>query len=371
MALAGIFAAALFLGMTLRLTERLVQRERVRARADVAAFSAGVNYARGLNLLAASQKVVALGLVISVFDMGRFKKQVQKFQRYFYRSAPYLTEMVALNIALENGIFALPVWNQEVLFENLEREDLIPSYNIAPFLVSDAAIQGFQEAIRRIRQGASDKELSGPLVQEALEELGRAKGKSVQDEVSMLVGDRHAKAGTVPESEISHYEYTNKAGKKVRVEKGDASLVWENDGRGGKRPRYKAGAKHKHRYLRGVVAPPEDMQLSLSEGQPHMITLLAWQKPGVSDKGERRPGHVLALSQARVSGGSMSVVDPDGSGYGATLVPLRIFPEDGGKFLQHLGTLRSALELLPLPAEAGRLARQSLDWVASLREIKH
>jgi hypothetical protein len=157
----------------------------------------------------------------------------------------------------------------------------------------------------------------------------------------------------------------------VRVEKEDAGTVWENDGRGGKRPRYKARAKHKYRYLRAVAKPPADLQLSLEEGQPHMITLFALQAPRPRGPGERRPGTVLALAQARVAGGSQSLVNPEGSGYGAMLVPVRLFAEDDGRQAKALGQVQQALNSLPLPREAARWAQRGLDLAGTLHQVQH
>lgn len=326
MALACFFIFAGLFAFLLRSSERLIQRERVRARTDATAFSASIAYARGLNVLAATQKGVAIGWVAALFDGGETKDYIQKIQAGILKVGPWLNALVAENVGFENGLLVLPVWNQGTLFQGLNSDDLVPSYNVRPSSLSDAAAKAL-----------ASKASPG----------------------------------------IDHYEYRRKDGSVVILNPDQAGPVEESDGRGGRVIRHKAGPEQKYRYVKAVPGTSTGSQLSLEEGRPHMVTLLAWQPAAMAPRG-RSAIPVFAFSQAQVAGGSQSLVDPDGSSYGATLVPVQLFaddvlaPEDGSLPPQEsLGLARDALQALPVDPTSAQSADAALAMIQSLFEIRH
>lgn len=398
LAAAGLFCAALLFGFVLKSSERLIQRERVRARTDVTAFSGGVSYARGLNLLAASQKAVAGGWVLAVFDQGKTKAYVQRFQKHFLTAGPWITQATLINVGAENGILAAPFWNQEVLFEEFDPESLLPGYNVTPYTVSDAAVEGLKKSLDWAKDLFSFAQAPTGSAGKSLDAWNREQFKQIRVDAAAQL-KKHA-PGFEMEGlyETSHYEYQRRGGVLVKVPKDQGHEVWENTpSRKSKVLRHKAGKEHKHRYLRQVPEINENFQLSLQEQQPHMLTVAAWQKPGAPG----RPGWVMAFSQVLVNGGGMSLVDPDGSGYGPTLVPVALFPEQGwtlqapklsyryawdkdlmmegpaiGKAEQlsvekALSLAQGALEALPLSQGAQRHALKALDFARELKEVQH
>lgn len=350
LALACLFIFISLFAFALRSSRRLIQREQSRARADVTALSSMVAYARGLNVLAATQKGVALGWVALVFDAGRTKDAIQRVQAQLLRFGPWINEAAALNVGAENGLLVLPVWNQSVLFEDLSPEDLLPSYNVMPFSISDA--------IAKVLATAADK-------------VDPAALRSAQDKAEAALDDALQRNPGIPRPDgllkTDHYEYKRKDGTVVVLGKDEAGPVNESNGRGGRVTRHKAGAAHKYRYVKAVKKVDTKYQLSLREGKPHMVTLLAW-----------RPGIALNIVQAQAAGGSQSMVDPDGSSYGATLVPVQLFPDsviapEGGTPtpLASLTLARNALNALPVDAATLAPADQALALAQSLFEIRH
>lgn len=401
LAIAGLFISALLFAFVLRGTERLIQRERVRARTDATAFSGANAYARGLNVLAASQKAVAFGWVALIFDGGQTKARVQKLQNALMAAGPFVNLAVTANVAYENGLWVLPVWNQEVLLEDLSHKDLIPSYNIQPYSVQDAAVEALKNAGDRLAGDSTEAKDIQSAIAKDLKGVEKKYGDKAKEEAARLI--RQQLPGREIEGliEIDHFEYKRGGKEKIIVAKEDASLVWE-DGPYGKKKvaRYKAGKKHKYRYVAKVEHASPDFQLSLEEGDPHMLTLIALQRPS-AESPDRRPGNVLALTQARIGGGGMSLVDPEGSAYGPTLVPLAIFPDEGwrleaaaailasnalgkkaeltrkGVVTQTLNTdevktlVQAIAATLPLEGEMGRHLGTALDLVTELQRVQH
>ncbi len=334
LALAGLFCAALLFGFMLRSGQRLIERERLRARTDVTAFSAGISYARGLNLLAASQKTVAFGWAISVFDGAKTKKFVQDLQAKFLKAGPWLSAGMTLNVGLENGLAALPVWNQDVLFDGLSKDALYPSYNVEPYTVSNAFNDTVMKAMDLLLPGRSKAPELRAALDKSYRDLKKEHGDEAAEDAAAMIKEHLP--GWEPEGlfKTGHYEYERKDGTKVRVEADEAGEVWENGPGGKKVRRHKASKKHKYRYVKAVPAVDEGFQLSLHDGHPHMVTLVTLPL-------QARHGKVLSISQVQVAGGSQSLMDPEGSSYNATLVPVQLFPEDGWK-LEGLAALMGA-----------------------------
>jgi hypothetical protein len=373
LAIAGLFCGVLLFAFSLRAYRQIVERERLRARADVSAFSGGISYARGLNILAASQKAVGLGWALFVFDGGSTKDAVQTAQRVLLEFGPWLSLGVMENVALENGVAGLPVWNKPTVFDDLTKEDLLPSYNVEPYTVKDAVVEAWKkgtkplddlgEGGRALRQGMESA------TDQALPDLEKGAGSALQKALPGLDPD-----GLYQQ----RYEYTRRDGTVVQVPASEAHAVWENGPHGTKVLRHKSDAKHGYRYVRSVPVFNPGFQLSLRDGDPHMIAFFA--VPAADPLGGR-----LALTQIQVAGGSQSLVDPDGSAYNATVVPLSLFPEQGWSFKngaiaalgesvaldQGLSTAQGALEALPLPAALAQRGQGLLDLTRELSLVQH
>lgn len=339
LALAALALSALMLGFLFRSGERLIQRERVRARADVTAFSTGVSYARGLNILSLSQKAAAAGWIATALSGGSLYYWVERIQRVqdgAIEYLPYLTLFTAFQVGGENGLLALPIWNRPVLFggssfgsegyRGLHWRHFKPAYNVAKVGAADAAGKAAAAGLQAAGWDGADagtiteigaktvKTATDALDREQRETLGRLAKKALPNfELDWL-------------TETDRYEYRRKDGRTVKVDKADAGPVMERDGRGGYTQRHKANAKHKHRYVSELKKLKLDLQVSLEDAGPHVITLIAVQRPLPS---ERRPGWVSAISQAQVAGGNLEMTDLDGAAYGATLVPVRLFDSIG------------------------------------------
>lgn len=393
LAIAALFCIVLLLSFAFRSTERLLQRERVRARADVTAFSGGVAYARGLNVLAASQKAVAAGWVAFVFDKGTFKKRVQKLQKALMNYGPLLSLAAAQNAGLENQIFAAPIWNKDVIFAGFSHQDFIPSYNVEAYSISDAVAEGILK-MSALLAGESKHLEKG--MQKELEAFKEKHGEEAKRKAAEKL--RELLPGRAPEGLYKDsYSYTRADGTVVEVDSADVEERLENGPRGRKVLRKKANKRHNYRYVRQDLAIDETFQLSLKEGQPHMVTVFAFQLPS----GRLQPGLVTALSQVEVAGGSLSLGDLDGSTYGATLVPVGVFPESGYGFegagalvasiatqkdieLTEQGILKQVVKVddalslaqalvegLPFSAPQSEKALRALSFVRELQLVQH
>lgn len=374
LALAGLFCGVLLFAFSLRAYRQIVERERLRARADVSAFSGGISYARGLNILAASQKAVGLGWALMLFDGGSTKDAVQTAQRVLLEFGPWLSLGVMENVALENGLAALPVWNKPTVFDDLSKDDLLPSYNVEPYSVKDAVVEAWKKGTKPLDDlgegGSALRQELESAADQAMPGLAQSAGGALQK----------ALPGLDPDGLYRHrYEYTRKDGTVVEVPESEAQAVWENGPHGTKVLRHKTGAKHGYRYVRSIPVFNAGFQLSLADGDPHMIAFFA--VPKADPLGGR-----LALAQVQVAGGSQSLVDPDGSAYNATVVPLSLFPEQGWSVKngalaafsgdsvnldQGLSAAQSALEALPLPAGLAQRGQSLLALTRELGMVQH
>jgi len=379
LALACLFISTLFFAFCLRSGQRLVQRERVRARADVTAFSGAVGYAKALNLLSLSQQAAATAWGATLVTYGSaygYVRKVQKLQKELLQAGPYVVEGSLLYTGLENGLLPIPVWNKPVLFQqgeslSFQAQDLKPDFHVRPLGALKAAAQGLSAGLGQagIKADAGDLEQGmhegiQSLSPDQKEEIGKMAKKALPDwNLDWLL-------------KTDHYEYQRRSdGVLVQVPAGEGGPVEESNGHGGRATRNKQGQAQGNRYLHAVRSVDEELQVSLEDQGDHILTLAAVQAPGERDS--QRPGWVLALSQVQVAGGDLSMGDLDGAGWGATFVPVRLFGRltgqgregDAGRLASEV--VDALLQNSPLPAAWRETLRRSTTAAKDLLAVRH
>lgn len=341
LSLACLFGLCLLLGFCFRSGERLLQRERVRMHADVTAFSGGISYARGLNILSISDKSVLAGWLATILSGGSaygWVRKLQQAQSVMLKAGPWLVELSLLQVGHENGLWVLPVWNKPVLFQDLGTakggfsgfalKDLKPDFNLRAYGLIDGAADALKAGVDRLSPEAA----KGRLTDEQAAQLAQGGFESIQRGIDSAERQGLAKAlkRYTPNLDLDwllkpdHYEYKRRSdGRTVEVGLEHGGEVYENDGHGGMRKRYKGDASEQHRYLKLVQFLNGELQLKLQEIGPHCITLLALQGPS-DDPRQGRPGWVSAISQVQVAGGNFEITDPDSAGFGAFFMPVRL-----------------------------------------------
>lgn len=356
--LACLFCVGLLMAFCFRAGERLIQRERVRARADVTAFSGGISYARALNVLALTQHAALAGWVIAIASYGsqtEWLRRVQKLQQYLLDYGPWLSEIILVGLGAENGILALPAWNRPVLFadseggsfslQSLGYQALKPSFNVEPEGLVSAVAGAVDHGLKRTGMG-TQKEGVQKALHGALDHVDSEEGRELKERLAGMVKKALPNWNLDFLLKTDHYEYRRRSdGVVVKVDPKDVRQNPESDGRGGSTLRNKATAKFGNKYVKAVETLNREFQLTLKDRGDHVLTLLALQAPSPRRE-EQRPGWVCALSQVQVAGGNMDMWDFDNAGYMPTQTPVRLFA-DGANAAGGGGA--ALLERLPLP----------------------
>jgi hypothetical protein len=339
LALACLFCVALLLAFCFRSGERLIQRERVRMRADVTAFSGGVSYARSLNVLASTQHAAVGAWVAAVLTEGAMAgwlRKLQKSQQAILDYGPWLSEATNVGIGAENGVLAVPAWNRPVLFPDMGVKDfslsgfsldaIKPGYHVVSEGVVSAVAGGVDHALERV--GASQgKQETKRALEKGLDYVDSDEGRALKDRIGGLTKKLLPNWDLDWLLKTDHYEYKRRSdGQTVRVEKQDVVQNDESDGKGGRKIRSKTTAKLGAKYVAAAKVLNREFQLTLHDQGDHVITLVALQMPS-DDPKDHRPGWVCALSQVQVGGGNQEMLDLDGAGYQPTFVPVRLFKD--------------------------------------------
>jgi hypothetical protein len=325
MALAAFIAGTLLFLFLVRAGGLLVQRERARMRTDVTAYSIGVDYARALNVLAMTEKMVSAGHVATFIPfVGASARAMveflQKVQRAFLDYGPWLNEASAAHLGLQNGLVAAPLWNTRDLIQDFDAENFLPDYNVrmrglkaliseelSALLKTEVKAEKVAKTVRDLEEGAKEaipaknlekvqsllkKSLPGVDLSWLLKRTGYSyKPKSgaprvyVRDEEGTTQLERKAGGGHIVRS------HDNPSGKKVHVEKGlDLDL-------------------------------PVDLD---DDPQSHYITLIAPLVPALEPLARKDQPWIWSIAQVQVDGGDMDTFSMHSASYRPRLVPVRM-----------------------------------------------
>jgi hypothetical protein len=301
----------------------LVQRERARLRTDLTAYSAGVAYARALNVLADIQQIsgyVKIGQLIPY--VGYFFKPaasaLENARKLVTQSGPYIVESAAAYIGQRNGLAAVPLWNVKELVPGARAQSFAPSFN----LQDQTASGSFNESVNKNQgTGYSKKETDGLFREQETRVKDQVEGWGQGSIESML--KKYAPGMDLSSVlETTGYSYQPESGgKRVRLPTDDVKTGPERKRGGG------TAVRHHQKGTGKYVAEDKGLKLSTILGTDdgeHYITLIAPMLPSWTAHPQPGQPWIWSLSQVQVSGGNQNYFGTDGAEYGAYFVPVRI-----------------------------------------------
>lgn len=315
--IAATLALSALLAFTFKVGRTVVERTRVRHRADITAFSGAVDYSRALNLLAYSEKGLGLSVLLSPFTGGAPIKAIQQTQKYFAQFAPYANALATWNIGRENGLFVVPFWNIEkpVSLEALKK--VKPDYNVQQRTLTGMLSEGIgkvNEAGKTLGQEAltkSEKETEAAAEGIAEEMLGHLEGTEFEKGLTSMLPE---------EFKISRYSYKKKkTGEKIRIEPERVKKIDFVNAAGKPDSRYADMDSGKFvKESKGA----KDLPLDTEEIGPHSITLLAWSWKEQREASPWTGKRLVALSKVQVGGGNLDILADNSAEYGPYFVPV-------------------------------------------------
>jgi hypothetical protein len=322
--LAGFAAGTLLFLFLVRAGGLLVQRERASMRTDLTAYSIGVDYARALNVLTLSEKIVSTGEVASFLPVVGGSAQVlvrflQKVQKYFLEFGPWMNEASAAYMGLQNGLIAVPLWNTRDLIQDLGVESILPAYNVEVRGLLGLITEALNSLLKtKIQEKVVAQTIRG-LEQKTKETLST---KGVQKIQSLL-------KKSLPGVDLSWlfkktgYSYQPKDGKpRVFVAEEEGTTQLERKSGGGHIDRSHDDRSGKKVHIEHGFAL--DLPVDLEETGKHFITLIAPTVPALEPLA--RPGQpwIWSVAQVQVDGGDMHTFSMHSCEYRPRFVPVRI-----------------------------------------------
>jgi hypothetical protein len=295
--LAGLVCCVLMLGLVFRLGQRSLQQERVRMRADVTAYSGGIELARCLNILSLSEKMrVACQDAVYTVEVAEL---ISKFQKIFILAAPWLVEADTVFIGYRNEVMAVPVWNQSDMAGLSAVKGIVPALRISS--------SGGSGSSSKSGGSGQDKGAGTDSEPEGFGSLGGLLG-------SLTDGKLGGAANEDGGGDSSAYHYQSGDGTIHDLDQNQAGAVQEHNANGGTVTRFKDDTSHKY-----VSKSKAGSSNGLSDEGGHFLGIWVVQPPGAGN-----PGWVLACSQVRIAGGDVNSDDSEhGASYRPFFVPVR------------------------------------------------
>lgn len=321
--LLGLLTLVLLLAFTLRLSTRLIQRERSRMLTDVTAYSGGVQYARSMNLLAASEQASAISWIATFLTGGSSYGATQRIlaiQRYFLKAGPWLVEASTVGLGAANGILAVPAWNKKVLLKAPLGSMFTPSFNVKARNILGLAA----DTVVGIGQAVGIEADRAEVEKDLADELAATERELGPDGIAKAKGSLgKLLPGMDPDkfTRVKGYHYTRKDGSRVDLPPEAAGPRMEKKGRDGKDGMKKVYKTYEgNLYVAATEGFNELAQTDIEESGPHYLTLLSAQAPGA--------GWDFNVTQVQVDGGSLDMGDLHGGGvcWRPRLVPVRLLP---------------------------------------------
>jgi hypothetical protein len=364
LALAAFVAGALLFFFVVRAGGLLVQRERARMRTDVTAYSIGVDYARALNVLAATEKMVSVGhlatLIPGIGVSARATVEfLQKVQKVFVDFGPWMNEASAAYLGLQNGLVAAPLWNTRDLIRDFDAGNFLPAFNIEMRSLSALISDELSALLKTEVKPDTVRETVRGMEQKARENLpaqalGQVQSLIKKNLPGMDLGWLLKKTG---------YSYKPKNGApRVYVSDEEGTTQLERRAGGGHIVRsHDEGSGKKVHVERGFDL---DLPVDLKESGPHFITLIAPLVPALEPLARRDQPWIWSIAQIQVDGGNMETLALCSFCYKPRFVPVRM------NLALSATNTRDALELLPF--DLGRLPGGSLIQTAfDALDIQH
>ena len=377
--LVGLFALILLLAFTLRLSTRLIQRERTRMRTDVTLYSGGIQYSRGLNLLAATEQLLAGAWSFFLLSGGAgypVVSGIQRIQTVLLIATPWLVEASTVGLGAANGLLAVPIWNKRVLLEPPINNSLKPDLNVETRdllgFISDGAVATGQA----LSGAAMDRSKVKKAIQDELSSTQSSLGPQGMASFSRGVHALLPRADPGTFTKITGYHYTRTDGTKIELPADGAAAHQEDDGRGGVHTVYKDSLKNL--YVIAQWGFNLALRIDLRETGEHYLTLVTVQRPG-PDPEAPRPGWSFNVSQLKVDGGSVQMADFHGGGicWRPRLVPVRLLPplnslDRKSQELASLGAMLFDDLLKATPNEPWlRRAKQAVNLSRDILAVQH
>lgn len=314
----GIFLLLAVLVFLLVNVGRLVlERERVHHRTDVVTFSGGVDYARGLNLLSLSNKILGGGALVAVASLGSTSSSlsaIQKGQDILAGTGnfelnisgtkinagilPVYTIVALEYLGTKNKLLALPLWNQEKLSEY---EKIIPNFNVARRMLGSSVMN---------------------IVSKGSESFSATIKKQAPSIAKWLY----------PEEDQTYSHKVGNTGTRKTYSSEETEKINYVDQRGQTQSRYrKTQTTHdkKQPFLKKDKAKGKkfkmDIPLDLKETGPHRLTVWAFSSSENRHTGRmiRDLPSMIGVAKCEIAGGNLSMLKfENGSTFDPYLIPV-------------------------------------------------
>ncbi len=310
-----LLTAALLFGFMLRSGQLLVAHARAQARTDVVAFSGGVNYARALNVLAASDQALAGAAGLALVTLGTQSQPffyIQKAQRAGIQVLPWVTAASVPQLGARNGMAALALWNTQSPLP--DPRALKPDIHVHQAGVVEKLLG-----------------LLGPLGKALPEQAAKDQLNKVQGQLKEKVPQaaRAWVAKQLPDVDLDRlvkisYSYKKK-GTNQKIDVDPKNVYHRNERQPNGRIKRRAHQRGTDKYLHQEKSFDLDLPLDLEDDGDHALLVASWTP---APKGLGGPWGLLGppgfanLACVRVAGGSMDALDENATEYGAYFVPL-------------------------------------------------
>lgn len=283
---------ALFLAMMINVGRLVLQKEDTRVRTDAVAYSAGVDYARALNLLSVSNKLLAGSALLKtaatlVPGIGGLAavapgpSDIQTAQDIVagltaFPGAPILVELDAIQIGRQNGLTILLSWNES----EDSKPTLLPGFNLRRRYLSEL-VTGMADWAKGVLEGAPGNE--------TYTYRDKATGKTV------VVG------GT----QVNQETYGRKSGRRQKV--------------------YRAVNSSGRSVFVKRTPGSKDVPWDIAETGPHNLTVHSLSDPvegsaGFLGTSMKALPSLISVAKVEVGGGGMEMFDPGAASFGVYLV---------------------------------------------------
>jgi hypothetical protein len=347
LSLAAFIAGSLLFLFLVRAGGLLVQRERARMRTDVTAYSIGTDYARALNVLAMTEKMVSTGHVASFIPFvgasARAMVQfLQKVQKGFLNFGPWLGEASAAYLGAQNGLVAMPLWNTRDLIRDFDAENFLPSYNVEQrglaALLSDELSSLLKTEVKEkaVAQGIRDLEWTAKkeLPSQSLSKVQGLLKKSLPgvnlDWLMKRTGYSYQPKNGAPRVYVREDEGTTQLERKA----GGGHIFRSHDDASGKKVHVEKGLDL-------------DLPVDLAESGEHYVTLIAPLVPRLEPLARPDQPWLWSIAQVQVDGGDMDTFSLHSASYRPRLVPVRLSLGGSLQARKALGLLPFDLSRLP------------------------
>lgn len=305
LALTGFIAVTLLFFFLVKASGLLLQRERASMRTDVTALSIGVDYARALNVLSASNKIVGTGHIATFVpiigpEARKVVEATQKAQNFMLKYGPWLNEASAMHLGAQNGLVAVPIWNTPDLLKDFNQDSFTPAYRVR--------VIGVFEKIAESLSSWLKLDIKQETVAKAVRKSERAAKEWGDGAVLKKIGNLAKKQ--LPSLDLSWL--LERAGYSFKPKNGGPRVYVPEEG-GHDQVERKAGGgtivrsheDEKNRFVHVEQQIAGDLPFMLKDLEHHHITLIAPFVPALDPQAQPGQPWLWSVAQVQVIGGNM------------------------------------------------------------------